>query len=465
MNQETRNGLTVAYTKPLLMICLTAGISFCLPAVAQDSAPLPPQPAQLIPFSVPDDKMVRTVPLQNDAGVLLTLQASLDQSLAQSPRMSGVRALMGVSKAAYLQALSFPNPGIYLNDTKHTSYLTGVTIPVEPPWKVVFRCLIAKRQIDESQLNILKSMWQFRGEVRRNYAQFVMSEQVLAARRQLRDLAEKIWHASQSQFEHGNAPGLDVRRAKLAFIQAKMDFQQAEIRQDQAREQMNIVMGRAIDSPIKTPPLPDPGKLPENSELLPDFKKALPSRDQFVQMAKNNRLDLRITKASIATNKANLLNTYGNILPTPRFVVGRAHELNPPNGPADWVPFFQGYIDMPLFDFQQGNIARFNAIEKQLELNLKGQANQIEGEVELAYKNLIAARERLRAFQNEALPEADAIADVSRHGYELGQTDLNTLLDSQRVNIQIKSQYLDAVLAYQLAINDLEQAIGIPLEH
>ena len=133
MNQQTRNGLTVAYSKPVLMICFTAGIfSFCLQAVAQDSAPLPPQPAQLIPFSVPDDKMVRPVPLQNDAGVLLTLQASLDQSLAQSPRMSGVRALMGVSRAAYLQALSFPNPGIYLNDTKHTSYLTGVSRTLIP---------------------------------------------------------------------------------------------------------------------------------------------------------------------------------------------------------------------------------------------------------------------------------------------------------------------------------------------
>lgn len=440
---------------------------FCLPAESQDSSPLPaaPQPSQLIPFSVPNEKMQPEVLPQNNAGTLLTLQASLDQSLAQSPRMSGVRALMGVSKSAYWQALSFPNPGMYLNYTKHTSYLTGVTIPVEPPWKVLFRCLIAKRQIDESQLSILKSVWQFRGEVRKNYVQFVMSEQVLLARRQLKDLAEKIWHASQWQYEHGNAPGLDVRRAKLAFIQAKMDCQQAEIKQDQARELMNIVMGKPIDSTIHTPLLPDPSKLPGNSELLPDFKKALPSRDQFVSMARSNRLELRITKASIATNKANLLNAYGNILPTPRFVVGRAHELNPPNGPAEWLPFFQGYIDMPLFDFQQGSIARFKAMDKQLDLNLKGQANQIEGEVELAYKNLVAARERLRTFQNEALPEADAIADVSRHGYELGQTDLNTLLDSQRVNIQIKSQYLDAVLSYQLAINDLEQAIGTPLEH
>jgi len=62
------------------------------------------------------------------------------------------------------------------------------------------------------------------------------------------------------------------------------------------------------------------------------------------------------------------------------------------------------------------------------------------------------------------LPEADAVATISKHGYELGQLDLNTLLDAQRVNIQTKSQFFDAVLTYQLALNDLEQATGAPLQ-
>jgi cobalt-zinc-cadmium efflux system outer membrane protein len=100
---------------------------------------------------------------------------------------------------------------------------------------------------------------------------------------------------------------------------------------------------------------------------------------------------------------------------------------------------------------------------RQLTLDLQGQENLIIGQAQLAYKNLLAARQRIRSFQDEAMPEASAMADIAKHGYELGQTDLNTLLDAQRTNIQTQTQYLDAVLTYQLAINDLEQSIGVPL--
>jgi outer membrane protein TolC len=224
-------------------------------------------------------------------------------------------------------------------------------------------------------------------------------------------------------------------------------------------------MGKSLDAPIVVPGIMDPHKLPQASELLPDFAKPFPSRDELINLARENRLELKIAKQAIKTNSANLRNAYGNILPSPRFVVGQALELNPPApGPIQRVPLFQAYVDAPVFNFQQGDIAKFKATEKQLKLDLRGQENLIAGQVEFAYKNLLAARQRIRSFQEEALVEADAVASIAKHGYELGQTDLNTLLDAQRTNIQTKTQYLDSILTYQLAINDLEQGIGIPLE-
>jgi hypothetical protein len=45
----------------------------------------------------------------------------------------------------------------------------------------------------------------------------------------------------------------------------------------------------------------------------------------------------------------------------------------------------------------------------------------------------------------------------------MGHTDINAVLDVQQRNILLRTQYLQSVLEYQLALNDLEQAVGHPL--
>jgi outer membrane protein TolC len=62
------------------------------------------------------------------------------------------------------------------------------------------------------------------------------------------------------------------------------------------------------------------------------------------------------------------------------------------------------------------------------------------------------------------LADSNEVARLSRRSYEVGQSDINSTLLAQQANIQIRSQYLDAVMQYQQAYTDLEQACGTPLE-
>ena len=428
-----------------------------------EATPTAPAASQFIPFSPPTSRVAPEKTSTISTQELFTLSKSLDASLSNSPRLSGVRALLGVARANIVQATVLPNPGIYLANNYGNSYLLGASIPIEPPWKLYFRLLVARRQLEQTKLDILRQLWLFRGEVRRNYAQLVMAEEMLQARQELMQLASRICDVSKTQYDVGNVPGLDVHRAKLALIQAKMDYEQAGIQVSQTREQLNLVMGRKPESPVTVPPLSE-GKKSASNELLPDFNRTLQGRDELVRTALENRLELKVAQQAISVNEANLKNAIGNIIPTPRFVTGKVVERNPPTGPTTTNAFFQAYVDAPIFNVSQGDIAKFRALRSQLRLDRESQENQIAGQVSLAYHRLLAARQRLKTFQDEALPESDSVAKISSHGYEIGQLDLNTLLDSQRANIQTKSQYFDAVLAYQLAFNDLEQAIGVPLQ-
>ena len=410
---------------------------------------------------------------------VLSLSASFDQGLLNSPRMAGARALLGLAKSAYAQALTFPNPGIYLSNAYQNNSFIGASIPIEPPWKVAFRLLVVKKQLEQTRLEIQRTLWSYRGEVRRNYAQVAISQQSLETRKELLELSVRIVSATQKLYDNGNVPRLDIRRARVAQIQAKMDLHQAEITLSQAKEQLNLSLGLPASAPFKVPPIAhkkaqdqqqkQEGGTAEKSKdgiretLLPKSEFSA-NPDDLIARALNSRLELKIAKQALEVNRANLLNAYGNVVPNPRFVVGHGRELNPVTGPIQNIPFLQAYIDVPLLNWQQGDIARFKASKTTLSLDLASQENTIRSQVSLAYHKVKAARTRIDDFLNDALPETEEVSKIAQHGYELGQTDLNTLLDSQRAYVSLQMQFFDAVLAYQLALNDLEQSVGEPVE-
>jgi len=92
------------------------------------------------------------------------------------------------------------------------------------------------------------------------------------------------------------------------------------------------------------------------------------------------------------------------------------------------------------------------------------QQNQINAEVSSAYNNLLAARERIRTYESHVLQDSEEVARLARRSYEVGQSDITSTLAAQQANVQVRSQYLDAVQAYQQAFTDLEQAVGEPLQ-
>ena len=90
--------------------------------------------------------------------------------------------------------------------------------------------------------------------------------------------------------------------------------------------------------------------------------------------------------------------------------------------------------------------------------------NQISSDVTSAYQNLLANREKLRAYQEHILSDSNEVARLARRSYETGQSDITATLQAQQNNVAVKSAYLDAVAKYQAAFANLEQACGTPLQ-
>jgi outer membrane protein TolC len=406
--------------------------------------------------------MPQTAPASISAPVALS--AVFDESLVNSPRVASIRAQLGIAKAARQQALILPNPSFFfLQDTAQLARQIGASIPIEPPWKLVFRLLVAKNQIKQADLEIARSLWQFRGIVRRAYLDVVMSNEATETFAELRSLAGEIKTVAQKRFDASDVAALDVYRADLAAMQAEADYKQSAKKVLQTKQRLSVILGRGYTEVIEVLRLPQFQLRAATNELLPDFSQPMPPLSGLVDKALQTRLDIKVVQQSIVVNDSSIRLSKANRLPDPVVNVGDSYSGNPPRPSTATRGFYIGVTEeVPILNRNQGEIARLKAIKAQLGIELNSTKNQATEEVVSAYQQLAAARERVELFQTQILPASSRVARMARRAYEVGQNDINSTLAAQQANVQTKNAYLEAVRNYQQSLTDLEQAVGQP---
>ncbi len=392
------------------------------------------------------------------------LSAVFDESLVNSPRAATIRAQLGISKAAYAQARTLPNPSFFfLHDSAQKATQIGGSIPIEPPWKLAFRLLMAKAQIKQTDFEIQRNLWQLRTIVRRAYLDTVIATETTETFQELRALASDVLSVAQKRFAADDVAGLDVDRAELAQFQSEADLKQSNRRLEQAKQRMSVLMGRNYNNTIRVPRLQPFQLSAETHELLPNFAEPVPSLDTLIDDALKSRLDIKVVQQSITVNQANMRVAKGNIVPNLELNIGSSYSGNPPDGPATRGYYLGLTQEIPLLNRQQGERARLRAQHIQLTRELESTKNVVTEEVVSGYQQLSAARERVGYYQDKIIRASEKVAQMARRGYQVGQTDLTATLAAQQANVQTKVAYLEAVRSYQQGLTDLEQAIGHPL--
>lgn len=410
-------------------------------------------------------------PGQNEG---VSLQQALDETLTKSPRAAAIRAQLPISKAGIAQAAMAPNPGFFMDRglVAENVRRVGQTITYDPPWKLAFRVLSAKRYYDQNKIDLLTTLWALRATARRAFADAVVAQETAKTFADLYELTERLLNVSSKRFQAGDVPELDVLRARLAASQAQIELGVGNQRLVRAGQNLNVVMGRVSESPITVPRLPDfTGPKPSAFQLkavkpgiLPDFTKPEHPLQYYINLALENRLELKSLNQQLKVNSMNMKNAIANILPNPQVTYGSSVSGNPPTGPKLKANFFTLNIETPVTNMNQGDIAKYKAVGRQLGYEIGSQKNVIQSDVVVAYNNVLMARERIRVYQEHVLADSNEVARLSRRSYEVGQSDINSTLLAQQANIQIRNMYLDAVMQYQQAYTDLEQACGTPLD-
>lgn len=412
----------------------------------------------------------KTRPADGRSGDGISIFNSLDEALAKSPRAAAIRALFPVAKSEFARATEQVSPQFNKDSgvAAEQTFRTGTIITVEPPWKLIFRLIVAKKFVDQQKLDLMADLWRLRAEVRRTYTEVVVAQETLETQTSLYDLAHTLRVVTEKRFQAGDVPELDLLKARLAESQYDVERLVAERRVIRAKQQLNIIMGRQPEAPITVPRLPAFLGAAKNAAqikhpLLPDFSRAERPLETFIATAMKFRYELKSLDQQLLVNKANLKRVYGNMIPNVQYWTGNSNTYNLPSGPRLSAYYFGVNMPTNLTDFGQGDLAKFKALARQLNYQVGSQKNIVIGEVSSAYNNLLAARQKLQNYEEHILHDSFEVARLARRSYEVGQSDITSTLQTQQNNVLIRSLYLQAIQMYQDAFTELEMACGIPL--
>jgi cobalt-zinc-cadmium efflux system outer membrane protein len=185
-----------------------------------------------------------------------------------------------------------------------------------------------------------------------------------------------------------------------------------------------------------------------------DYQPVKGILEDFEAEALQSRPDLRaaVLGVAAANSQYQLQKAIGK-----RDVTGQASYTH--LGYTNDVSLF-GQIQMPIFDRNQGEIARTGFAITQAEEQRNSTNGQVLTDVRDAFENLRTNDKVVGLYRSGYLDQAQQSREISEYAYQHGAASLLDFLDAERSYRATQLAYRQALASYLLGLEQLRQAVG-----
>jgi outer membrane protein, heavy metal efflux system len=386
--------------------------------------------------------------LSAQAPATLSLTEALARAIEASPAAVAARAARPIDVAGVGVARQRPNPDFgfeYDKETPHWAFIG--TMPIEVSGKRQRRIDVAHATLAVTDAETARIAADLRADVRRAYFNAVAADRRITIGQELETLATRARDAAQERFQAGAAPRLEALQASLALAQAQNEVTVARGEAAAARAELNALLAYPNDA---APSLTD------GLESVP-----VPSLDAATQQtiaanAELNVLQKRIDEARARAGLARALRR-----PDPS-VMGALTYDAPGEFTTGWR--LGANIALPIFTTGKADVVVADATVARAEADRQARLATITGAVAAALAHATAARQTLDRYTSELLPASQQVEQMADESYRAGQTGLPAYLQTVQAARDVRTRALQAGLDYELALADLERAMGTPLK-
>jgi cobalt-zinc-cadmium efflux system outer membrane protein len=120
-------------------------------------------------------------------------------------------------------------------------------------------------------------------------------------------------------------------------------------------------------------------------------------------------------------------------------------------------------VTFPLWNWNGGKIRQSQANVVAERARLEALSREVRGTASEAWHACAAGQASAARFREQVAPRAESAARTTRRAYELGESGLLDVLDTRRVLLDTRREYLDLLLDMQNACGDLAALAGLEL--
>jgi len=332
-----------------------------------------------------------------------------------------------------------------VNNAGPQEYSVRTDFVIENGSKRARRIDVAEHAQSAGQFQLENSIRQLTLDVQNACADVILAKETLALAHTTLDAFSHVVLLNERRVKDGDLAEVELLRTQLAQLQFETAVRQSEVKLKSARARLQVLLGRTSAAPfvdITDSPAPRPVVTKEAA-----LERALQRRPDLLQA----RADQVRSQADIRLQIAQGVVDYsvGAEYRRQQGVAGRGNSVG---------IFFSS--NLPLFNRNQGEIARARAESHQAEMKLRSLELTIRNEVETAFSQFEAARGTLDRLEQVMLARAQDVRHITQFSYERGEASLIEFLDAERAYNDTMQTYNEARADYARSLFALGAASG-----
>ena len=373
----------------------------------------------------------------------LTEDEALAIALWNNAAFQELLADLGVARGDLIQAGLLPNPEVlYFFNVPNKPFKYALEFPLEALWLRPVRVASAAAESARVADRLAQAGLDLMRDVRQAYADVLLAKARLEVAKKTVELRNDIRGFAEKRLKNGDISEQEAATARIDALQGEQDATRAAFDVPIAEERLRNLLGMG---PLRAPLALDPTPLPPPLNA---------SADQLAADAMATRPDAAAAAKAVAAAEERVrLAKLGWV----RFL----GVLDASSGRATGHEFGPAFrVTLPIFNQNQGGIARAEAELDRARRNQLTVANQIVLDVQRAYLQYQQATAELNALKTTVRPEVEAAIGRSRAAYQEGNVAIFIVLETTR---QLLDNYLrEAVLNGDLRRTwaELERSVG-----
>jgi outer membrane protein, heavy metal efflux system len=428
---------------PVLFVAVLSGAAGAQSPPAQSQAPTPPQAQALA---------------QNPGAVTISLDDAIQMALRHNHNLLAARTTIQQSEAEEITANLRPNP-VILSDWQFlpvfqpsqfsADYLDnvaqfdlGVSYLFERGKKRQHRLRAARDLTAVTRSQVADNERSLAFSVATLFINVELAESTLALAMQDLKSFQNTVDISQARYNAGDIGEGDLLKIKLQMLQFQTDVSAAQLARVQGLSDLRQVLGYESIAP--------------DYDVAGEFeyRPVKGNVDDFQAKALQSRPDLRAAQQGVtaADSQRALQQAIGKRDVTAEINYTHLGYLND-------ISLF-GQMQMPIFDRNQGEIARAGFALTQAQEQERFANGQVLTDVRDAFENLRTNDQVVGLYRSGYLDQAQQSRDISEYAYRHGAASLLDFLDAERSYRSIQLAYRQALASYLLALEQLRQAVG-----